>query len=445
MVAIAMACGVLAPSAWATAGGLWTTGTAGTESWGLGMEDETSPSITSLSNGSYEIAFQANTGHLWTIGADGWTSWDLGLNRTSSPSIAGTPGNGFEAAFSGYGTTNVLWDAGTADTADSNLSMLPGTSPSIAALTSDSYEIAYVASNDQLAELGSDGIRVNDLGLWPGTSPSITRLSNGSYEIAFEAYGSGDLWLYGSAATENTGIVMAPGTSPAIAGLTNGSYEVAYHGTNGDGWTYTPTTGVDDLGVPMMSGSDPSIAGLSGGGAEVAVQASNRWLWEIGPSGDTNTRLGLNPTTSPSVAALPGNGYEVAFQSYAGPPPSTGTTGIQPEPTKPSGNKHRKRRRVLTKVSLRWLWHGPVTELVAMRFSRLPRRAKIAVSCTGNGCPRSRRTADAKRIGSLRRTLLGSRFHAGDKVLIVISAPGERPEHAEFAIRNGRKPSARLL
>ena len=40
---------------------------------GLGMMAGTSPAITALSGGGYEVAFQANTGELWTVGSAGST------------------------------------------------------------------------------------------------------------------------------------------------------------------------------------------------------------------------------------------------------------------------------------------------------------------------------------------------------------------------------------
>ena len=43
------------------------------------MMPGTSPSITGLANGGYEVAFQANTGYLYTIGSDMHGSWGLGM------------------------------------------------------------------------------------------------------------------------------------------------------------------------------------------------------------------------------------------------------------------------------------------------------------------------------------------------------------------------------
>jgi hypothetical protein len=49
----------------------------------------TSPGITALTNGSYEVAFQANTDSLWTVGTDNHGSWNLGMMAGTSPGITG--------------------------------------------------------------------------------------------------------------------------------------------------------------------------------------------------------------------------------------------------------------------------------------------------------------------------------------------------------------------
>jgi hypothetical protein len=68
---------------------LWTTGSAGTRDWGLGMMASTSPSITGLPGAGFEVAFEANTANLWTAGNDGARDWGLGMWNGSSPAITG--------------------------------------------------------------------------------------------------------------------------------------------------------------------------------------------------------------------------------------------------------------------------------------------------------------------------------------------------------------------
>jgi hypothetical protein len=51
------------------------------------MKAGSSPSITGLTNGSFEVAFQANTGSLWSMGSDVHGDWRLGMMGKTSPSI----------------------------------------------------------------------------------------------------------------------------------------------------------------------------------------------------------------------------------------------------------------------------------------------------------------------------------------------------------------------
>jgi hypothetical protein len=71
----------------ANVGTLITIGSAGNKNWQLGMKAGSSPSITGLTNGSFEFAFQANTGNLWSWGSDVHGDWKLGMMGTTSPSI----------------------------------------------------------------------------------------------------------------------------------------------------------------------------------------------------------------------------------------------------------------------------------------------------------------------------------------------------------------------
>ena len=94
----------------------------------------TSPAITALPGGGYEMAFQANnTGNLWTVGNSGNTDW------------------------------------GPADR------MMAGTSPAIAALADGSYEVACQLSDGQLRSVGPNyQLDYPSLRTMPGVSPSIT-------------------------------------------------------------------------------------------------------------------------------------------------------------------------------------------------------------------------------------------------------------------------------
>ena len=92
----------------ANTGYLYTAGAQGTRNWGLGMKTGTSPSIAAVGAGGFQVAFQANTGYLWTVGSGAGAVNDgdrrLGLNTKSSPAIAGP-----SAAFGGQVQAYKAW------------------------------------------------------------------------------------------------------------------------------------------------------------------------------------------------------------------------------------------------------------------------------------------------------------------------------------------------
>ena len=55
------------------------------------MMSGTNPSITALTGGGFEVAFQANTTSLWTVGDGGDKDWGLGMMKGTSPAIAPCP------------------------------------------------------------------------------------------------------------------------------------------------------------------------------------------------------------------------------------------------------------------------------------------------------------------------------------------------------------------
>lgn len=112
MVVFFASLGVFPATAIATTGGdLWIDGPTGTLDAGAQMMAATSPSITALSAGGYEIACEGTNGDLWTYG--------------------------------------------TGESGDTGDAMLAGTSPSIVAVSSTQYEVAYQASNGDLSESAS--------------------------------------------------------------------------------------------------------------------------------------------------------------------------------------------------------------------------------------------------------------------------------------------------
>ena len=281
----------------ANTGSLWTTGTAGSHDWQLGLAAGTSPSIAGLPSGGFQVAFQANTGELWTTGTSGTNNLHLGMMAGTSPSIAGLVGGGYQIAF--QANTGSLWTTGTAGTHNWDLGLMAGTSPSITALAGGGFEIAFQSNTGELWTAGDAGLRNWHLGLRSGTSPSIAGLTGGGFQVAFQA-NTGALWTVGSADNGDRQLGMADGTSPSITALSNGGYQIAIQANTGSLWT-AGTNGTHDWQLGLMHGSSPSIQALANGKFLVTFQANTGSLWKAGDDGIADLQLGLAAPTSPSA------------------------------------------------------------------------------------------------------------------------------------------------
>ena len=121
------------------------------------------------------------------------------------------------------------------------------------------------------------------------------------------------------------------------------------------------------------------------------------------------------------------------------------STTVAPSPTVlRKGSKH-PRRRVHADVKVRYHYDLAQTVFHAIRLIGLPHRSTVSVSCKGRGCPRHGVRVRQRRLHKLERWVLGHRFDAGDRLLFVISAPGELTERVEFLIGNSRKPVGFVL
>jgi hypothetical protein len=96
---------------------------------GYAMAQASSPSITELFNGQYEIVFEANSTLLWAVGANSSGAMGYGMARYTSPAITTLPNGTLEVAF--QANTSSLWTVGSYNQAR-NLGLAVGTSPSIA-------------------------------------------------------------------------------------------------------------------------------------------------------------------------------------------------------------------------------------------------------------------------------------------------------------------------
>jgi hypothetical protein len=93
-----------------------------------------------------------------------------------------------------------------------------------------------------------------------------------------------------------------------------------------------------------------------------------------------------------------------------------------------------------------WRWNAATTLLRSVRVTHLPRKARVAIRCAGTHCPRLKASASGTRkIAALLHKLARRRLRAGQTLLITVTAPRHRSERIAIRIRNGLKPSARLL
>jgi serine/threonine-protein kinase len=99
------------------------------------------------------------------------------------------------------------------------------------------------------------------------------------------------------------------------------------------------------------------------------------------------------------------------------------------------------------KLVLKWTWSHAVTRLHAAKIGSFPRRLQIFVQCRGRGCPAKRDISayGPRNVRRLLRAIRGARYRAGDKLLIILKAPGYLPERALVKIRNGKLPHMTLL
>jgi hypothetical protein len=262
----------------ANTGEMWgLTPPGGAGSYLYGMKEGTSPAIAAL-EGGYG-AFHANTGTLFHF-EPGQPAFNTGVAMApgTSPSIASIPDltfqrKGFVTAFQGSnGNLKYVWKdaSGTSDVVDTQIAMMPGTSPSVAAVNSPQrVAIAFQTDTGHLwvLEPGKPVLKTV-YGMKAGTSPTITGLSDPlgpPFVVAFQA-NTGNLWFWEhGGVVGDTGYGMAAGTSPSISSVTTGPYyrahQIAFHASNGSLWTYEAGGAVSNTLYGFMPGTSPSLSG----------------------------------------------------------------------------------------------------------------------------------------------------------------------------------------
>jgi hypothetical protein len=262
------------------------------------MQLGTSPGITLLSNGTYEIAYQSTSGDLTLFNSGSITNTGLPMKSGTSPAIAAQAGGGYQVAY--QSSTGSLWTYSPSTGAvNQSQGMLAGTSPAITGLASGGYEMAIQANTGILIVYGSGGDINTGLGMKTGTSPSISA-AGGGFEAAMQA-NTGVLWTYGTNGTVDLGLGMAGGTSPAITGLTTGGYEIAFQTNTGVLEVYGQA-GDLNTGIGMLAGASPSITVEAGGGYETAFKENTGYFTLWGTVGDVQTNLVPDSGTNPSIA-----------------------------------------------------------------------------------------------------------------------------------------------
>jgi len=283
----------------------------------LGSEGEvakTNQAIVTPGPG-FQAAFQGSGSTLWESG-NPTTDTRAAMMGTTSPSIAALNSGGFEIAFQGS-NQGYLWLTGKTGQINTKIPMNKTTSPSITGLDyPNGYEAAYQDNSTAhyLGVYGTWGSGSLGYGMKAGTNPSIAALPGGGWMVAFQA-NTGYLWVVGTGGVFNQVAPMAPNTSPSIASRPNGTWQVAYQGsTNNNLWTYDGSLPVDQgLGMAPSGSSSPSIAAVPTGGYEMAFRANTGYLWVTGDLGRIQTPYGIASNTSPSIAVYNDNSYEVAF------------------------------------------------------------------------------------------------------------------------------------
>jgi hypothetical protein len=146
---------------------------------GIGMAPGSSPSVTELGGGAYEVAVRANTGVLWTYCSCGAVvNTGLGVEANTSPSIVDIGAKGWVVAFQGAGSHD-LWTYTSAGAGtDRGVKVYATSSPSISLRTgiSELWEIAFQSKTNELATYSTiTGAAGSGLKMLANSSPSITQ------------------------------------------------------------------------------------------------------------------------------------------------------------------------------------------------------------------------------------------------------------------------------
>jgi hypothetical protein len=226
---------------------------------GLGMAAGTSPSIAMQSDGQWRIAFQANTGALWTRSLDG-SEGPVPGNRMmwpgTSPSIVALPTGGYQIAYqSSDGILHTVSPAGV--TTSLGLGMAAGTSPSIAA-QGTGWRIAFQANTGMLWTRNSDvtgGPVAGNRAVRRYTSPSVAAMPTGGFRIAYQT-SDGMLGMVSpQGGTTSLFLGMSGGSSPSLAPVSgSGDWLIAFEANTWMLWRRASSGQAEDLRLGLQPG-----------------------------------------------------------------------------------------------------------------------------------------------------------------------------------------------
>ncbi len=147
----------------------------------LGMAQGTSPAIAEIGNGTYEVAFVANTGRLWTYcSCEGvGRETPLGVENGTSPDITENGAGGWVVAFQGAGSHHLWIYQQNGQGTDLGGGISPSTSPSITERSGITavWEVAFHATKNDWLETYSPltGLVTTEKVMRSGSSPSIAQ------------------------------------------------------------------------------------------------------------------------------------------------------------------------------------------------------------------------------------------------------------------------------
>jgi PKD domain len=280
--------------------------------------------------------------------------------------------------------------------------------------------------------------------------PVISRNAAGDTMVAWSDSGGPDnrpeASVAGPGQPLGVGVPMsASGATPSSMAVDpSGDAVMAWTGPDGSNFD-TGVTGYEvtppQLGTVSAPGSGQAGTALSfaATGSSVWSPLTTTWSW-----GDGGQMTGAE--VKHTYAAAGTYKITVTVADQVGNDASTSrSVTISKAPTTFQVTP-RPKKGVKAQIVLGWHWLNAWTVVRSITIRRLPKQGRVAVVCLGPKCPRLKmKSATAKNVGKLLKSLTGQRFHAGDRLRVTVTAPRMTTERIQLTIRYNRKPTAKLL